>query len=352
MASLHDIDEGIRIVGKWFAIGGGIILLLIVLYILGRNVKEYFYPTPPPRPTVAFEKLPPLPFPTPASTPVFSYSLNTATGDLPVFSDREKVFTLAQNPTDLLALQKSKAQVANIGFISTPTAITATKYAWDDEILPSRHLELDIVTKNFTLTSAYKANPEVLVINNLPNEAEAKAIAQKYLQALKLFSNDIDTNKTVATLLQINPDGTTQKASSLSSAQVVRVDFFQKDVHSLPIYYPDPPETTMTVYVGGGQREAQVVQASFFHYQSTDTFATYPIKSAQDAYQELTKGKAYIASYFGSASTIEITNVSLGYYLGKEPQIYLMPIVVFEGTDGFLAYVSAVTDPWIIPANK
>ena len=68
-----------------------------------------------------------------------------------------------------------------------------------------------------------------------------------------------------------------------------------------------------------------------------------------EAFSELQEGKAFIPSNSNNAniSNISIRNVLLGYYMGENRQDYLLPIVVFEGDNNFIAYVSAVKDEWI-----
>ena len=66
------------------------------------------------------------------------------------------------------------------------------------------------------------------------------------------------------------------------------------------------------------------------------------------AYDELKSGNAYVGSYFGSGKSVSITKVSLAYYMGRTRQNYLYPVYVFEGTDGFTAYISALDDAWTV----
>ena len=118
----------------------------------------------------------------------------------------------------------------------------------------------------------------------------------------------------------------------------------------MPILYPHPPYSTMSLWIAVGQAGPQVVTANFTHQTintTPETEATYPIKTAEEAFEELKNGKAFIASYNGSATDIAITNVFLTYYLGEQPQEYLMPLIVFQGDNGFLAYISAVRDEWV-----
>jgi hypothetical protein len=111
----------------------------------------------------------------------------------------------------------------------------------------------------------------------------------------------------------------------------------------IPVLYPHPPYSTMSFWIASGQNSQEVDAASFVHREIlTDSHATYPIKTAQEAFDALKAGDGYITSYQGADTNILISNVYLGYYLGEENQGYLMPIIVFEGQNNFFAYVSAI----------
>ena len=142
-------------------------------------------------------------------------------------------------------------------------------------------------------------------------------------------------------------DRTLVPATSISNANVLRVDFFQADKNRLPIYYPKAITSTMTLFVENIQNQLQIVNGHFFHQNISTQFSTYPLKTANQAFSELKEQKTYIASYSGSNNNVSIKNVFLAYYMEDSPQDYLMPIIIFEGDRGFVAYVSAIKDEWI-----
>ena len=112
------------------------------------------------------------------------------------------------------------------------------------------------------------------------------------------------------------------------------------------MYYPRPPYSTINFLIVGDTIDP-VVEAQFFHQDIAETGETYPIKTADQAFEELRNGKGYIASFFGTSTTVKIKDVTLGYYISDRPQEYLMPIIVFHGDNDFIAYVSAVQNTWI-----
>ena len=111
--------------------------------------------------------------------------------------------------------------------------------------------------------------------------------------------------------------------------------------------YPHPPYSTMHFLIGGSNSNA-IFDSSFTHQQISADSTSYPIISSEDAFTILKDNRAYIASYYGDTSNITIKDLYLAYYLSDKRQDYVMPIYVFEGRDGFFAYVSAVSNEWIL----
>lgn len=322
------------------------IFFVIILINIGKLIQAVFFPPPPTPATVAFGKLPAISFPSSTSAASYTYTINTLSGDLPVFPTKVNVYKILESQPDLLALDKAKAKVKQIGFTQNPITLSQVKYEWvSTEDLPKTVI-LNINTYDFFLTSNYLTNPSVEGGNNLPNQTDALSIVTNFMGSFGITPSDIDTNKTKTSLFSIE-NGTLIPATSFSKTQIIRIDLFQKDVNGLPIYYEKPSFSTMDFLVGGGPSQGQIVQANFMHKTITNTSATYPIKTAQQAFNELKKGNAYIASADFSQATISIRNVYLAYYISSSDQTFLMPIIVFQGDNGFFAYISAVTDEWV-----
>ncbi len=346
MPTLHNVTQETKTIFTWITIAIAALILLIGVFRFGRVIKEYFFPTPLPPPSVAFGKLMPLTFPKNATDNHLLYVLDTISGTFPNFPDRATINRLEKPVPNFLDLKRAQDRVSQIGFTTNGIALSNTKYLWNEQTSPFRKLTFDIVSSNFTISSNYLFNPDMLQNKNLPDQTNAPAIASSFLAKVSLLPNDIEPTKTKTMLLKVE-NGTLVSATSQSTAQLIRVDFFQKDVNSLPIYYPDPLHATISLFLTGGQFEPQVIQSAVFHQTVDTSSTTYPIKTASTAYQELQKGGGYIASYFGNSNTVRIKNIFLAYYLGDTAQDYLMPIIVFEGDNGFFAYVSAVTNAWL-----
>lgn len=332
-------------VAKWSAIIVGSIILILILISVGRKLKEIIAPTPLPPPTISFGKLPAIAFPS-GSSEQKNYSIDTVTGALPEFSDRVRVFKIEEPNPDLLALKKTEEKVARAGFSSPYFRISANTYQWTDpqsSIL--RKINVDIFTSQFSVSSSFLSNQAVISGANLPQGDRAKGVAQDFLSGLSLLYEDLDLGKTKTNLFTIK-DSNLIPATSVSTAQVIEVDFFQKDLDKLPIVYPVTGNSTMNIFVGGGENQPQVVKGEFFHQKISNESSTYPIKTASDAFSHLKNGDAYVLSS-SKNKNISVRSVYLGYYMEGEKQNFLMPVVVFEGDNGFVAYVSGVKDELI-----
>jgi hypothetical protein len=381
--SLHDTAEFGKKAALVLGIGFGVIIFISISIKVGGFINTLLHPPKIAPPNEAYGKLPSLPFPKSTVNGQFTYTINTLNGELPQdFPDRLVVYPMIINQPNLLNLDDTKNKVAAIGFVDDTgnplheIPLGGPNYEWAELTGFQRKIVYDIVSQNFTMTSNYLTSLTVLNAQNLGDQTDAVGTVQDFLGSLSSFPSDIDL-----TLTQ-NPDPTTDyttmpqifsitngvltPTTSLSNAQIIRVDLYQKEIDysftagtdqdlthfqdfdmKMPILYPHPPYSTMNFLIGAGPSQSEVVSAIYNHQTinlQPDTQATYPTKTAQVAFDDLKNGKGYIAAYNGTGNQIQITKVYLAYYLGATQQNYLIPVVVFEGQDGFFAYVPAVDD--------
>lgn len=346
MTSLHRVTEATKKLFVWLGIGT---FLIIILVIIVQTIKSSLPPPPPPPPTVSFGQLSPIPFPDKTLNKGFTYTVNTLTGQFPAFGDRATVFQLDKPVINLLSLQQATDIAAQNGYSDPPTKISDTVYQWQQSASPSSKLIYNIVTQNYdyTLNTNYLLDTNVLAANNLPDQVNAINNARNFFSSLNSDFGDIDMTKTQTTLFSIQGNSLIP-ASSYSNTNVIQVDFFQNDLNKLPMYYPNYPHSIINAFVTSINTPNQIAEAHYAHqkillYQN----ATYPIKTADQAFAELKNNSGFIANYDGTDTNITITNVFLAYYVGTIQQDYLMPIIVFQGKNNFYAYVSAIKNEWV-----
>lgn len=349
MLTLSQASKETKQIIKWLGVVTvGFIVLLMAIRI-SVYVKDLLFPQPPPRATVAFGKLQRQIFPQNVTTQSFIYTVNTLTGSLPLLKSQVKVHRMTIPEPDLLVLNKFNQQVSQAGFSPGYVQISDKVFEWKSNQNIStldRRIRINIVNYDYTITSPYMNDSAVLSAKNLPVESKAKLTAQSFLTSMNTLPTDIDLSKTKTNLFAIQ-NGKLTRATSLSNSQIIEVDFEQNDIDKLPIYYENPNSSNISLLIGGGGFQGQVVAGSYVHQAISNDAATYPIKTADEAFSELKQGTGYIASYFGTSSNISITNVFLAYYIGSQPQDFLMPVIVFQGDNGFYAYVPAITGEWI-----
>lgn len=320
------------------------LLFFVILFRFIFAIKEHFFPTPPPPPTIVFGKLPDIIFPPSVSSTTFSYTLDTIDGGLPVFSDRANVYPIAQPQPNLLSLQRASENVSQVGFPASAIQNSPQLYEWQEAGDITKTLSYDIVTNNFMLTSDYleKNNPYDSQLIN-----KAVVAATDFFTKLGVPFTDIDNTKTTITQLNVQ-NGALVPATSIATTQIARVDFFQSNIGKLPVLYAHPPFSTLYALVNSATFDGEVVEAQNTHKDVLITsMATYPIITSQEAFTQLQEGKAYIGAYYGKTNAVTIKKIYLAYYMSPEKQQYLLPIVVFEGNDGFFAYLNAIKSTWI-----
>lgn len=384
--TLHNTVETLKKAGVGSVIGIVVLIILIIIFQVGVFVKNIIFPPKIEPPTLAYDVLPALAFPKDAVSSDLTYTVNTDTGELPAFPDRLNIYPIVQDEPNFLNLDKAKAKAASLGFVAQDGSpvleipLGGSKYEWDEQGGLNRKIIFDIVTFDYTMNSDYLSSLTVLAAQHLNNQETAIATAKSFLETIELYPEDIDLAKTQtpdkAVAYNTYPQifsiqgGALAPATSLSNAQVIRVDLYQKDIEyqlntgipeaagfqlldmKLPIVYPHPPHSTMSFWIASGSNAPQVVSSNYVHQtlvpaDQLEQDGTYPIKSAEEAFEELKNGDGYIAAYSGTDTSVLINNVYLAYYLGEDRQKYLMPVIVFEGDGGFMGYVSAVKKEWV-----
>jgi hypothetical protein len=377
-------------VAKKFLLGIGasiaVIAVIVLIFQLGIIIKNVLFPPPIQPPNHLYDVLPAMDFPQDITSDKLSYTLNTITGTFPEFPDRLSVFQIQQPQPNFLNLNKAKEKAAKLGFlnekgtVSQETNLGNATYQWTKEDSITKRLTINIITFDLALTSNYLNSETVIEAKNLGNQTGAVDNTKDFLSNIGLNFSDIAYEKTLNAesskpyitkpqLFSIE-NGLLIPTTSLSKTQVFRVDLYQKNMTyalntgvseltggikkldvDLPILYPRPPYSTMNLWVGSDGFSPKIYAASLIHknimFDEKTEQATYPIKTSQEAFDELKNGKAYIASYFGFEKEVKIQNIFLAYYMGEDQQEYLMPIIVLEGNNGFFAYISAIKDEWI-----
>ncbi|BCX14620.1 MAG: hypothetical protein KatS3mg088_303 [Patescibacteria group bacterium] len=322
----------------------GIIALRGVI-LTAYKIYRHYFPAPPPPPTVSFGKLPSLPFPKKDVPTNLQFKLETPTGNLPQFPYSLKVFFMPKISPTLLSLDQTQKKALNLNFDGEQSQITETVYSFKSSKVPSE-LKISIATGIFSISYNLSEDPSPLD-KRPPVPEVAASKARSFLSRANLLAKDL-TGPTVTEPVRLEGNKIIG-ANSLSEANFVKVNFYRKDYDNYPAVTPNPKEANVWLIVSGEtQREKEIV-AGEYHYFPIDEskYATYPIKTAQQAWEELQNQKAYIANLGENQDQqITIRRIYLAYYDAGVQTDFYQPVVVFEGDRDFKAYLPAVTSQY------
>jgi len=258
----------------------------------------------------------------------FSYSIDTATGNLPLFEKIAKIFIMPPNTITLLAGEKSQGLAQKFNLDPTPQILSETKYKY---VNPNASLTVDLDTGNFSYTKE----------------------ATKSATATIEDSNDQLTNGFKITLnsLGILPDmlknGPTKVIFLDQNKHTAQISLWPQDIDKKPVLTADRDKALVRAQVIQSANDLGSYISLNFTFWPVDTtsYATYPLKSTQEAFDGLRSGQGAILVTPTSAQ-VSIVNIFLAYYQSDQYSPYLQPIYVFEGPN-FLAFVPAITDSFL-----
>lgn len=332
----------------------GMIVAAITLFIVFATwgIWHYYYnyiylPSLPPveeAPTLAFGPLPKLKFPdSTVASSNFSYSMDTDTGSLPADTPKLfKIYSVAQLATDLLALDRAKKLAKDLEFNETPQSLSATQYKFiDDKFGGELIVDLDTGNFKFRRSSATPSAQSSERIEDFIDEDGQARQFKAYLTSRGLLKEQLKSGRT--SVVYNNP---VKKDSTL-----VTINLWQDSIEDVPIVTPKFREGLIKT-VGTSSRDADkkyILMDYTFWPIDLQNFGTYPIKTAQEAFEELKNGDGFVAlePRSGSAS---ITKVYIGYYLSEEYANYLQPVFVFEGPE-FAGLIPAVKSEFVENSN-
>lgn len=334
-------------------IGVFLVLLLIIfrtsLKITSRLWLKY-HPTPPPPPTVAFGKLPKLSFPEnpKVADKKFSFKLETIQGGLPKLSDIGKVYFMPKEGSNFLSLDRASEWAKKIGFTNEPQQINESTYKWTTQTSPSTTLEMNIFTGNFKLRYEYENDQELFDNKNLPTNQQAAQEAKNFLTTNDLLKNDLENGSATFNYFRFDVSDLVP-AVSLSEADFVRVNLFKADLDEMKILPADPKKSLISFLFSGSRVPGKrIIEINYTYYPvEKAAFATYPLKSITQAWNQVQAGEASINLGQNEGEQITIREVYLAYYDSADYQPYLQPVYVFAGDKDFTAFVPAIESSWM-----
>jgi hypothetical protein len=301
---------------------------------------------------VAFGVLPQINFPESTSSGSLVYSLETLNGRFPNLPSIGKVYFIAVPKENLQSINRSVEQAMKLRFTAEPSVITKTVRQWINPDNPLLSLRYNVATGNFIIKYDWANDSSIFDIKELPDKDTALLESKNFFNNLGLLPKELQEGKTQISFYRASVGAYTQ-APSLSSADFVRIDYFRNNLDNLPLVGDMPNHSPLYIIYSGIKDEfRRMVEVHYVIWDiDKDTFATYPLKSIDEAWNDLKNGGAYISNQgTGGSNLINIRQIYLAYYYSDNPTSFLQPVYIFEGDKGFIAYVSAISKEWLKPA--
>ena len=311
--------------------------VLIIVIILGRSllgVGGRIYRSLVP-------ELPPLPFPKVDGLPKYDFELETIDNELPKLPGQAKIFFMPKSTIGLYSLDRARITANLLGFNTDPFRVSQTVYRFSHSSLPSQ-LEINIATKIFSISYDIEG-----FLNPLENRPPAPEVAipraKAILAAANVLADDISKGDATYEILRVEEKNLIPVAS-LSEANLIKVNLFREPYDKVPSLTPFPNQANVWLILSGSGGRNQVLAGENLYFPVDKAkFATYPLKSSSQAFEELKNSQAYIASIGQNlGGLVSIRKVYLAYYDAGFPVDFYQPIIVFEGDKNFMAYVPAV----------
>lgn len=329
-------------------------LVLGIVSFIGYKIwYAYYLANLPPveeKPDTKFGLLPPIDFPNSAvSSSNFSYSIDTSTGNLPRvgeeagFEKLVKVYFVSKTFATLLSAEKSQNLAEKFDIISPPEILSETNYRFKED---DKTLTVDLDTGNFT----YKKTATISGKESLDDDNKLVSDFKRNLELLGVFKEDLSQGRTQVLLLK-RENGALIPTEVRTEAVAAQVSLWPSAIDKKVIFTAQFESSEIYAIVYRSADNLQNYLELNFTYFPIDTsiFATYPIKSAEIAFEDLKGGKGIVVIE-PQKPQVSITSMYLAYFLGEFYNPYLQPIFVFEGPH-FVAYVSAISEEFQNPAR-
>lgn len=329
---------------------GGIGLIGFIFLWWGATtaIKAYRAAHPPyVEPTVRFGTLGKIVFP----EKIFekkTFTVELPDDRFPEYKDQANVYVIYRPNSVLGSLEESKKTADLIDFKNEPRETDTGIYVFSDPT-SGRELTMNVLESSFKLSYPYLSDQLLLNPGQMPSKDEAISTAKSFLQQAGKLSTDLEEGEKKVSFWKISFDGL-KSVDALSEADIIRVDFFRKNLDdNVQVVSTEIGRASVSVLVSGSSVTAKKVVEVNYRHVDVDTSAasssTYPIKTSEEAFNELKSGNYWPANDV-TAKEVTIRKIYLAYFEPVNLTQFLQPVYVFEGDGGFVAYVRAIIDKY------
>lgn len=320
-------------------------ILGLSAYIAYRTWYAHYLASIPPaeeKPDLKFGVLPAPVWPNAAaSANNFTYSINTTTGllNLEKFEKITKVYFIPKGVVTLLASQRGQNLANKLGINAAPTQLSEIRYQYKGA---DRTLTVDLDSGNFSYSK--EATSTAVLAKNSTDQSDSKLISdfKVFLNNYGLMRGELQNGPSKVQYFKFS--GTQLTSTSASEAQAYQISLWPQNINNKGIATPEDNRSLVHALVVNSADSLENYLSLHYTFWPVDssTFATYPAKTADQAFSDLKAGKGVIIVAPPSPE-VSITSVQMAYYETGDYTSYLEPIYIFEGP-GFIAYTEAITE--------
>ncbi len=276
-----------------------------------------------------------------------SFILDTIEGQPVTATDTASIFYLPQTPTRFGYKEKILLMAKNFGF-----DLDKANYKLVDRLatFSSDNHKLTIDIGNFNFNFESDVDPNLIASSSVilsKTEIENKAI--NLLKTMGRYPEELARGNNNITYLKYNPYiKDFVNVEEQSQAQAVEIDFFRPDIETTSVVTPKffTSQNYLILFFDKDQEKIIRGQVSFFE-KSEDQIGIYPVKTGDQAWEELKNGSGIVVAGQKGLKKVTIKKMFLSYLDPDIYQRFLQPVYVFIGDNDFVAYVTAVQEEFL-----
>jgi hypothetical protein len=282
-----------------------------------------------------------------------SISLDTIEGRPIIATAAAKVFFIPEASTKFGYVQNAylMAKTFDIDTDQTQYSLEGKNIIF---AAPDKNLKIDISNFNYEYKYSYENNPQVFENTTLPDQDTVIEKAKSFLTDVGRYPEELAQGTENVTLFHYD-DQTKQfvKVDSVEKANAVEVDYFRPEIDGISLVTSRYPFSQNYIVMTFNETNSIVLKAQIkFYEKESDKYGLYPLKTGDEAYQELQNKQATILSTGDGSTDVVIKSMFLYYFEPSFYQPYLEPVFFFLGQNGFAAYVPAIAKDYLTTSEE
>jgi len=281
------------------------------------------------------------------------YTLDTVEGKPIVATKSAKVLFMPQAETKFGYRERLYLIAKSLGFDTEASGyrLLESQATFSE---PNQKLIIDIKNFNFEYSYLFEDDETIFEEVKTPNYEESIEKAVEFLQTAGRYPQEISQGKTNVVFLKYDSENNSMAVLNNNlEANMVEVDFYRPDIdanpNAVPVVSPkyfNSQNYVLMIFKKDGSYKVLRAQVKFFD-RSPEQIGIYPLRSGDQAYRDLQKGKGFIVAQ-PQTTNVTIRKMFLGYFDPDVYQEYLQPVYVFLGDGDFVGYVPAVSNEYLV----